>query len=113
MSIVVSTTIVLFCISFAKVIKTRYAIFKRDQIYQFTPDIVASLVEYLKEGADPEELKEKQRLDYVNTITQILDSDVSKKTMFPVLKEQQGHKDTKLTDMPLDVLQTLLGVLLA
>lgn len=97
----------------AKVIKTRYSIFKRDQIYQFTSEIISSLVEYLKEGADPQELLEKQRLDYINTITHILDTDISKKTMFPVLKEQQGHADTKLVDLPIDVLQTLLGVLLA
>jgi hypothetical protein len=33
--------------------------------------------------------------------------------MFPILKEQQGYKDVKLVDLPLDVLQTLLGILLA
>ena len=97
----------------AKVIKTRYTIFKRNQNYQFTPDIIDSLVSYLNEGADPEELMEKQRQDYINTISGILDSDISKKTMFPLLKEQQGHKDTKLIELPLDVLQTLLGTLLA
>lgn len=97
----------------AKVIKSRYAILQEGEVYQFTDAIIDSLVEYLHKGTDPQELLEKQRVDYINTIKNILDSDVSKKTMFPLLKEQQGHKDTKLTELPLDVLQTLLGSLLA
>lgn len=96
-----------------KVIKSRYAVLQEGEVYQFTDAIIQSLVDYLKEGTDPAELLEKQRQDYIATIKKILDEDVSKQTMFPILKEQQGHKDTKLTDLPLDVLQTLLGILLA
>lgn len=97
----------------AKVIKSRYAILQEGEVYQFTDAIIDSLIDYLHKGTDPKKLLEKQRADYIKTITEILKSDVSKKTMFPVLKEQQGHKDTKLADLPLDVLQTLLGSLLA
>lgn len=97
----------------AKVIKSRYAVLQEGEVYQFTDAIIDSLIEYLHKGTDPQELLEKQRTDYIKTIADILKNDVSKKTMFPVLKEQQGHKDTKLADLPLDVLQTLLGSLLA
>ena len=97
----------------AKVVKSRYAVLQEGEVYQFTDAIIESLVDYLNKGTDPEELFEKQRVDYINTIKNVLDSDASKATMFPILKEQQGHKDTKLTDLPLDVLQTLLGILLA
>ena len=97
----------------AKVIKSRYAILQEGEVYQFTDAIIDSLVDYLHKGTDPKELLEKQRQDYIATISGILKEDVSKKTMFPILKEQQGHKDTKLADLPLDVLQTLLGSLLA
>ena len=97
----------------AKIVKSRYAILQEGEVYQFTDNIIASLVDYLHKGTDPKELLEKQRVEYINTIKNILDNDVSKKTMFPILKEQQGHKDTKLTELPLDVLQTLLGSLLA
>lgn len=97
----------------AKVIKSRYVIFTEGQVYQFTPEIIQSLVDYLNEGADPETLKEAQRQDYINTLTELLDKDTSKRTMFPMLKEQQGYKDTKLVDLPLNVLQTLLGIMLA
>ena len=97
----------------AKVIKSRYAILQEGEVYQFTDAIIDSLIDYLHKGTDPKELLEKQRQDYIATISSILKEDVSKKTMFPILKEQQGHKDTKLADLPLDVLQTLLGSLLA
>lgn len=97
----------------AKVIKSRYAVLQEGEVYQFTDAIIDSLVDYLHKGTDPKELLEKQRQDYIATISGILKEDVSKKTMFPILKEQQGHKDTKLVDLPLDVLQTLLGSLLA
>ena len=97
----------------AKVIKSRYAILQEGEIYQFTEAIIQSLVDYLNKGTDPTELLEAQRQDYINTIKNILESDASKKTMFPILKEQQGFKDVKLVDLPLDALQTLLGILLA
>lgn len=97
----------------AKVIKSRYAVLQEGETYEFNQTIVQTLVDYLNAGVDPKELLEKQRVNYIETIQEILDKDVSKRTMFPMLKEQQGHKETKLTDMPLDVLQTLLGILLA
>lgn len=97
----------------AKVIKSRYAVLQEGELYQFNDTIIQSLVDYLHEGTDPTELFEKQRKDYIQTIKGILDADVSKKTMFATLKEQQGCKDIKLVDLPLDILQTLLGILLA
>ena len=97
----------------ARVVKSRYAILQEGEIYSFTEKLIESLVEYLQKGTDPAELLEKQRVEYVNTIKKILDEDVSKKTMFPMLKEQQGYKDVKLTDLPLEALQALLGILLA
>ena len=97
----------------ARVVKSRYAVLQEGETYEFNEVIIQTLVDYLKEGVDPQELLEKQRVNYIETIQSILDKDASKRTMFPMLKEQQGHKETKLTDMPLDVLQTLLGILLA
>lgn len=97
----------------AKVIKSRYAVLQEGEVYQFTENIIQTLVDYLHKGTDPAKLFEEQRKDYIKTIKEILDKDVSKSTMFPVLKEQQGYKDTDLVNLPLDVLQTLLGILLA
>lgn len=97
----------------ARVIKSRYAIFADDTEYDFTEALLKDLVKYLGEGVDPAELLERQRLEIIAEITQLLDADVSKKTMFPMLKEQQGVKDVRLKDMELPVLRTLLGILYA
>ena len=97
----------------ARVIKSRYAILQEGKEYDFTEDLCKQLVDYLKEGVDPAVLLEEQRKDLIKGISAILDGDASKRTMFPVLKEQQGYKDVALTELPLDVLQTLIGILLA
>lgn len=96
----------------AKIIKSRYAIFVEGEIYDFTEGLIAQLVAYLAEGADPAVLKEEQRQELIVTITEILDNDTSKATMFPALKEQLGVKDVALTDLPLEVIRTLLGILI-
>lgn len=97
----------------ARVIKSRYAIFEEGIEYAFTEELLAQLCAYLNEGTDPAELLEKQRLDYIATIKGVLDNDASKRTMFPELKRQQGFENEKLVDLPLSVLQTLLGIMLA
>ena len=97
----------------AHVIKSRYAILQEGKVYEFTDNLIQQIVDYLNEGADPATLLEAQRQDLIKGITNILNDDASKKTMFPILKEQQGFKDVPLTELPLGVLQTLIGILLA
>ena len=97
----------------ARVIKSRYAIFQPNTEYEFNEQTINQLVVYLAEGADPKELLEQQRLDLIAEISSILDNDASKRTMFPMLKEQQGVKDVPLKDLKLEVLKTLLGILYA
>lgn len=97
----------------ARVVKSRYAILQEGVSYAFTPQLIDQIVAYLKDGADPAELLEMQRQDYIKSIGEILDQDASKRTMFPLLKEQQGYKDVALTDLPLNGLQILLGILIS
>lgn len=90
----------------AKVMKTRYAILRKDQTYAFTPELLAQIKEYLAEGADPAVLLERQRADYVTSITDILKNDTSKQTSFRMLKRsKQIADDVKLSDMSLELLQ--------
>lgn len=96
----------------ATVIKSRYVIFEKGKEYAFTETLIQQLVEYLLEGSDPAELLELQRQEFIHVISEMLDRDPGKKTMFPILKEQQGFKDTKLIDLPLDALRILLGVMI-
>lgn len=96
----------------AEVTKTRYAIFKAGEVYEFTESLLLQLKSYLAEGADPEQLKEQQRQELIVVITNILNTNTSKATMFPILKEQIGVKDKALADLPLDTVRTLLGILI-
>lgn len=96
----------------ARVLKSRYAIFVEGETYDFTEGLLAQLVAYLKEGADPAILQEQQRQELIGVIADLLNTDPSKATMFPLLKEQLGVKDTALVDLTLVKLRTLLGVLI-
>jgi hypothetical protein len=96
----------------AEVIKTRYAIFELGETYSFTEELLNQLKVYLTEGADPTQLLEQQRLELITATQQILDTNPSKATMFPILKEQQGLKDTKLVDMTLEQVRLLLGIII-
>lgn len=96
----------------AKVIKSRYAIFIEGETYDFTEQLIQQLVSYLEEGTDPEILQEQQRVEIISAVQNILDNNVSKQTMYPILKEQQGLKDVKLADMTLAQVRSLLGILI-
>jgi hypothetical protein len=95
----------------AEVIKTRYAIFEVGETYSFTEDLLGQLKAYLEEGADPAELLEAQRLELVKVANEILNSNPSKATMFPILKKDFGLEDMKLADMTLDQVRMILGIL--
>lgn len=90
-----------------KVIKSRYAIFDEGAEYDMTPELMLQLKQYLEEGVSPEELLEKQRLDYVQAVKEHLDAKPGAKPIWDVLKKDVGHEKTKLADMPLDVLKSL------
>lgn len=96
----------------AEVTKSRYDTLVEGETYAFTESLILQLVEYLEQGTDPAILQEKQRVDYIAAITEILNTNVSKQTMFPILKDQIGCKDLSLTDLPLIKVRTLLGMLI-
>lgn len=91
----------------ARVIKSRYAILKKNEEYRFDLALMMQLKRYLEEGVDPATLLEEQRQEYINAIKEFLDAKPSFGPIWQKMKESEGHKDTKLTDMPLDVLKPL------
>lgn len=97
----------------ATVIKSRYAIFAEGETYEFTPQLCEQLRQYLAEGVSIEELLEQQRKDYVDAIKTVLDTNASAKTIWNVLKEDAGVKDTKLTEIPLPILKNLYSQIIA
>ena len=96
----------------ATVLKSRYTILTKGYDYAFTETLIQQIVDYLHEGTDPAILQEQQRVEYIQAITDILEQDVSKKTVFPIYKEQLGVKDTLIKDLPLKTLRTLIGMLI-
>lgn len=90
---------------YAKVLKTRYAFLKLGEVYCFDDKLLAQLKQYLDEGTDPEVLLEKQRTEYINAIKNILDNKPNLKAIWDVMKTDEGHQNTKLTDLPLDVVK--------
>ena len=91
----------------AEVIKSRYAILKKGETYKFTPELCMQLKAYVEEGADPQELLEAQRQEYVTAVTEFLDANASARSIWTILKSDAGFKDTKLNDIPLDSLKKL------
>ena len=91
----------------AKVTKSRYAIFRKNQEYDFTPELIEQLRKYLEEGADPHELLEQQRLEYVTALKTHLDKNPQIVAIWKVMKKDAGFENIKLEDIPLDALKKL------
>ena len=97
----------------AKVIKSRYAILAEGEVYEFTPALCEQLRQYLAEGVSIETLLEQQRQDYIKAVTEILNNNPSAKTIWPVLKDEAGVKDAKLSEIELPILKQLYSQLIA
>lgn len=91
----------------ARVVKSRYAMLEKDMEYEFTPELIEQIRVYLEEGADPSELLEQQRQDYILAVKEYLDSKPTAKNIWQVLKADAGHENTKLADLPLSVIKVL------
>lgn len=87
--------------------KSRYAIFEEGQEYEFTPELLKQLKQYLEEGVDPNKLLAEQKEEYIKAVTEYLKSKPAAKTVWTELKKQEGYPDTKLAELPLDVIKRL------
>jgi hypothetical protein len=87
--------------------KSRYAIFEEGQEYEFTPELLKQLKDYLEDGADPNTLLAQQKDEYVKAVTDYLKSKSAAKVVWNELKKQEGYAETKLADLPLDVIKRL------
>lgn len=96
----------------ARVIKSRYAILAEGETYDFSQELLEQLRDYLAEGADPAIMMEQQRLEFINEVKQILDSSVSKQTVWAIYKNEYGVADVPLEEIPLPIIRKLLSRLL-
>ena len=89
-----------------RVVKTRYAFLEKDEEYEWTPELITQLKQYLEEGVDPETIFEQQRQEYIAGVKEII-ANPAKKAIAQVMKEDLGYKDIKLADMPLKAIKSL------
>ena len=91
----------------AEIIKSRYAIFTKGEVYEFTPERCRQLRAYLEEGVDPAAILEQQRQEYILAITEHLDAHSSKVTIWNVMKADAGFDNLKLSEIPLEGIKKL------
>lgn len=92
----------------ATVVKSRYAILKKDETYRFDAALMLQLKKYLEEGVDPQVLLEEQRQDYITAINDYLKAKPNFAPIWEKMKETEGFtKEVKTKDMPLHALKTL------
>lgn len=89
-----------------KVIKTRYAFLEKDAEYDWTPELITQLKQYLEDGVDPETILEQQRQEYIVGIKDLIQNP-SKKAIAEVMKKDLGYENTKLNEMPLQAIKKL------
>lgn len=90
-----------------RIVKTRYTIFDKDDIIEFTPEICNQIREYLEEGTSPDELQARQHEEYEKFINETLKANKTKQALWKGLLENAGYKDAKSKDLPLQILKEL------
>lgn len=95
----------------AEVLKSRYAILRVGEEYEFTPELLNNLKQYLEEGVDPELLLAQQKDDLIKAIKDYCTTP-ARKSVWKTLKESSGFEG-KLEDMPLEVMKPLYKQLIS
>lgn len=88
-----------------RVIKSRYAIFNEGEEYDLTPERCEELRAYLAEGEDPAKLLEMQRQEYIQALADLMDSNITKKSIWPTIKAELGQENVSLKDLPLNAVK--------
>lgn len=96
-----------------RVEKSRYALFELGKEYELTPSLLKQLKEYLDDGADPNELKEQQRQEYLGALKELFAAQPAKKAIAVAMKENEGFKEEKFTDLPLDTVKKIYSSLIS
>lgn len=95
----------------ARVVKSRYPMVEIDNEYEFSKEFIMDIKNYLEEGADPEELLERQKEEYMTAIMDYCKVSPNRKMMYDNIKMQAGFKDTKLSDMPVSAIKSIFVAL--
>lgn len=91
----------------ARVIKSRYPMLKLDEVYNFTPVLIEQIRAFLEEGANPTELLEKQRDEYIQAVISYCKAQPSKKPLWDMIKQTSGFENTNIKEIPLSDLKVM------
>lgn len=89
----------------ATVVKSRYAMFTKGESYIFTKELCEQLRQYLEEGTSPEAIAETQHKEYEDAVKAYLREHPNKKTLWGMIIDELGYRDTKVKDLPLSPLK--------
>ena len=95
----------------AEVLKSRYTILKVGEEYEFTPELLEQIKQYLSEGVDPEVLLKAQKEETMKAIKEYCTTP-ARKSVWKSLKESSGFEG-KLEDMPLETMKPLYKQLIS
>lgn len=89
----------------ATVVKSRYAMFTKGESYIFTKELCEQLRQYLEEGTSPEAIAETQHKEYEDAVKTYLKEHPNKKTLWGMIIDELGYRNTKVKDLPLSPLK--------
>lgn len=89
----------------ATVVKSRYAMFTKGESYIFTKELCEQLRQYLEEGTSPEAIAETQHKEYEDAVKAYLKEHPNKKTLWGMIIDELGYRNTKVKDLPLSPLK--------
>lgn len=91
----------------ARVIKSRYPMLIRDEVYEFSAALIEQIRLFLEEGADPKVLLELQHQEYETAVKEFCEVSENRKNLWKMIKEAAGFPTTKVKDIPLAELKAL------
>jgi hypothetical protein len=97
----------------ARVVKSRYPMLAKDEVYDFTPELIEQIRLFLEEGADPAELLRMQHEEYETAVVNFCKDNPTQKTVWVMIKQSYGLQDTPIAEVPLKVLKAMFMQLTA
>lgn len=91
----------------ARIVKSRYPMLLRDEIYEFTPSLIEQIRQFLEEGADPATLLAAQHVEYEEAVKEFCEARPNQKNVWNMIKDSHGFKETKIKEIPLKDLKTM------
>ncbi len=91
----------------ARVIKSRYPMLVRDEVYAFTPALIEQIKVFLTDGVDPKVLIKQQHDEYVEAVKEYCEKNPTQKNIWTMIKKANHFESTKISEIPLKDLKAM------